>query len=158
MYSFNIIHYKQGFLMLKKKIFIFTLLFSLFATVLSAETVSVDDLSNLNGNWHLRAMDGHEVRKARAILDVHGEQMIINGFDGCNSIYGNLKAHNKITFSATLTSTRMACRQSIHRYVSKRFHETINEGFTITEGKRYGIEGITLKSKNHDLFFKRMGE
>ena len=142
--------------MLKNKIFIFTLLFSLLSTIVSADTITVDDLSDLDGNWHLRAMDGREVRKARAILDVHGEQMIINGFDGCNSIYGVLTAHNKTTFSATLTSTRMACRQSIHRYVSKRLHETIQEGFTITEGKRYGIEGITLKSKNHDLFFKRM--
>jgi heat shock protein HslJ len=144
--------------MLKKKIFIFILFLSFYNTILSAETVTVNDLSDLNGNWHLRAMDGHEVRKARAILDVHAEQMIVNGFDGCNSIYGILKAHNKITFSATLTSTRMACRQSIHRYVSKRLHKTIQEGFTITKGKRYGVEGITLKSKNHDLFFKRMGD
>jgi len=142
--------------MLKKKIFISTFLISSLSTNVSAEAITIDDLSDLNGNWHLRAMDGHEVRKARAILDVHGEQMIVNGFDGCNSIYGVLTAHNKITFSATLTSTRMACRQSIHRYVSKRLHETVQEGFTITEGKRYGVEGITLKSKNHDLFFKRM--
>ena len=144
--------------MLKKQIFIFTLLISLFSTISSADAITKDDLSDLNGNWHLRAMDGKEVRKARAILDVHGEQMTINGFDGCNSIYGTLTTHNKTTFSTTLTSTRMACRQSIHRFVSKRLHETIQEGFTITEGKRYGVEGITLKSKNHDLFFKRMGE
>ena len=144
--------------MLKNKIFISTLLISLLSTLVSADAITADDLSDLNGNWHLRAMDGKEVRKARAILDIHGEQMIVNGFDGCNSIYGTLTAHNKITFSATLTSTRMACRQSIHRYVRKRLHETINEGFTITEGKRYGVEGITLKSKKHDLFFKRMGE
>ena len=144
--------------MLKKKIFISALLISLFSTISSAGPITIDNLDDLNGNWHLRAMDGHEVRKARAILDFHAEQMIVNGFDGCNSIYGTLKTHNKITFSATLTRTSMACRQSIHRYVSKRFHETINEGFTITEGKRYGVEGITLKSKNHDLFFKRMGE
>jgi len=140
------------------KIIIFTLLISLFSTIVSADTITIDNLSDLNGNWHLRAMDGKEVRKARAILDVHAEQMVVNGFDGCNSIYGVLTAHNKTTFSATLTSTRMACRQSIHRYVSKRFHETIQEGFTITEGKRYGIEGITIKSKKHDLFFKKMGD
>lgn len=144
--------------MLKKKIFISTLLLSLFTTVLSAGTVTVDDLSDLNGNWHLRAMDGHEVRKARAILDFHAEQMMISGFDGCNRISGAIKANSKSTFSSKLTSTRMACRQSVHRYVSKRFQAAINEGFTITEGTRYGIDGITLKSKNHDLFFKRMGE
>ena len=144
--------------MFRKKIFIFTLLISLFTTIISADAITKDNLSDLNGNWHLRAMDGKEVRKARAILDVHGEQMIVNGFDGCNSIYGVLKVQNKTTFSATLASTRMACRQSIHRYVSKRFHETVQEGFTITEGKRYGVEGITLRSKSHDLFFKRMGE
>ena len=142
--------------MLTKKIFIPTLIFTLFTSILSAGTITVDDLSDLNGNWHLRAMDGKEVRKARAILDIHGEQMIVNGFDGCNSIYGVLKAHDKITFSTTLKTTRMACRQSIHRYVSKRLHETVREGFTITEVKRYGVEGITLKSKNHDLFFKKM--
>jgi len=142
--------------MLKKQIFIFTLLISLLSTIVSADAITKDDLSDLDGNWHLRALDGKEVRKARAILDFHGEQMIVNGFDGCNSIYGTITAHNTITFSSKLTSTRMACRQSIHRYVSKRLHETIEEGFTITESKRYGVEGITLKSKNHDLFLKRM--
>ena len=142
--------------MLTYKIIVFSLLISLFGTSVSADTITADDLSDLNGNWHLRVLDGKEVRKARAILDVHAEQMIVNGFDGCNSIYGVLTTQNKTTFSATLKSTRMACRQSIHRYVSKRFHETIQEGFTITEGKRFGVEGITLKSKKHDLFFKKM--
>jgi len=144
--------------MLKKKIFLSTLLLSLYSTVLSAGTVTIDDLSDFNGNWHLRAMDGHEVRKARAILDFHAEQMMISGFDGCNRISGTIKANSKTTFSSKLASTRMECRQSLHRYVSKRFHSAINEGFTITEGRRYGIEGITLKSKSHDLFFKRMGD
>jgi len=83
--------------------------------------------------------------------------MIINGFDSCNRISGTLKVKGKSTFSSKLKTTRMACRKSIHKYVSKRFHAAINEGFTITEGTRYGIDGITLKSKNHDLFFKKMG-
>ena len=144
--------------MLKTKIFISILLISLLSTIVSADAITVDDLSDLNGNWHLRALDGHEVRKARAILDIHAQQMIINGFDSCNRISGTLKVNGKSTFSAKLTSTRMACRQSVHRYVSKRFQAAINEGFTITEGKRYGIDGITLKSKNHDLFFKKMGD
>jgi len=144
--------------MLKIKIFLFTLLLSLCTTVLSAGTITVDDLSDLNGNWHLRALDGHEVRKARAILDFHAQQMIINGFDSCNRISGTLKVKGKSTFSSKLKTTRMACRKSIHKYVSKRFHAAINEGFTITEGTRYGIDGITLKSKNHDLFFKKMGD
>ena len=144
--------------MLKTKIFISTLLISLLSTIVSADAITVDDLSDLNGNWHLRALDGHEVRKARAILDVHGEQMIVNGFDGCNSIYGVLKAHNKITFSTTLTSTRMACRQSIHSWVSKRLQETVKEGFSVTEATRNGVDGITLKSPSHELFFGRMGK
>jgi len=144
--------------MLKKKIFFSTLLLSLCTTILSAGSITVDDLSDLNGNWHLRALDGHEVRKARAILDIHAQQMIINGFDSCNRISGTLKVNGKSTFSSKLTTTRMACRKSIHKYVSQRFHEAINEGFTITEGRRYGIDGITLKSKNHDLFFKKMGD
>ena len=143
--------------MLKKKIFISTLLISLFSTIISANTITIDDLSDLNGNWHLRAMDGHEVRKARAILDFHAEQMMLSGFDGCNRFTGTIIANSKSNFSSKLASTRMACRQSIHRYVSKRFNETINDGFTISEGKRYGVEGITLKSKEHDLFFKKMG-
>jgi len=144
--------------MLKKRIFISTLLIYLFSTILLADTITINNLNNINGNWHLRALDGHEVRKARAILDFHTEKMIINGFDSCNRISGTLKVNGKNIFSSKLTATRMLCRQSVHRYVSKRFHEAINEGFTITKGTRYGIEGITLKSKNHDLFFKKMGD
>jgi heat shock protein HslJ len=83
---------------------------------------------------------------------------MLSGFDSCNRISGTLKTENKTTFSSTLRTTRMACRQSIHSYVSKRVQQAINEGFTISEGKRYGVDGITLKSKSHDLFLKKMGD
>jgi heat shock protein HslJ len=143
--------------MLKRKFLITILLISLFTTFISADNITIKNLKNINGNWHLRAMDGHEVRKARAILDFDAKKMKLNGFDSCNRISGTLKTDNNNTFSSILMTTRMACRQSIHTYVSKRLHETISEGFTITESKRYGVNGITLKSKNHDLFFKKMG-
>ena len=144
--------------MFKKKILLYALFISLFNNFIVADTITLNNLSDINGNWHLRAMDGHEVRKARAILDFHSEQKILNGFDGCNRISGTLKVVNKNTFSSKLTKTRMACRQSIHRYVSKRLHETISEGFIISESRRYGTNGITIKSKSHDLFFKKMGD
>ncbi len=138
-------------------IFKTSFIIALFSTILSAGAITVNDLDDLNGNWHLRVMDGKEVRKARAILDFHSEQMILDGFDGCNRISGKIKAHGTTIFSAKMSQSRMGCRQNIHRYVSKRLHEAIKEGFTITETTRYGVEGITLKSKNHDLFFKKMG-
>ncbi len=142
--------------MLYKKISILSLLIFLSTNYLLAESQTID-LDNLNGNWHLRAMDGKEVRKARAILDFDVKKMQLSGFDGCNRIAGTLKINTNTNFSSQLRSTRMACRQNIHRYVSKRLHETVSEGFTITEGKRYGVNGITLKSPSHDLFFKKMG-
>ena len=143
--------------MFYRQTMIITLLLSLFTNYLSAETKTID-LDDLNGNWHLRAMDGKEVRKARAILDFDVKKMQLSGFDGCNRIAGTLKINTNTNFSSQLRSTRMACRQNIHRYVSKRLHETVSEGFTITEGKRYGVNGITLKSPSHDLFFKKMGK
>jgi heat shock protein HslJ len=99
-----------------------------------------------------------EVRKARAILDFDTKKMKLSGFDGCNRISGTLKINNNTNFSSQLISTRMACRQNIQSYVSKRLHETVNEGFSITETKRYGVNGITIKSPSHDLFFGRMGK
>jgi len=143
--------------MITHKKMIFTLLASLFGTTLMASSLTKNDLSDVNGNWHLRIADGHNVKKARAIIDFHAEQMIIEGFDGCNRISGYLKAQGQSTFYAKLRSSRMGCRQNIHRYTSQRVKAVIKEGFTITKGTRYGIEGITLKSKNHDLFFKKMG-
>ena len=128
-------------------------LFSLLATQIAAESI---DLDNLSGSWHLRVLDGGEVRKARAILDFDAKKMKLSGFDGCNRISGNLAKDTKEHYSAQLLSTRMACRESIHSYVSKRLHETVSEGFSIKEEKRYGVEGITIKSAKHDLFFKRM--
>jgi heat shock protein HslJ len=136
---------------------IFTLLASLLGTTLMASSLTKNDLSDVNGNWHLRVLDGHNVKKARAIVDFHAEQMIIEGFDGCNRISGYLKAQGQSTFYSKLRSSRMACRQNIHRYTSQRVKAAIKEGFTITKGTRFGIEGITLKSKHHDLFFKKMG-
>jgi len=102
-------------------------------------------------------MDGNEVRKARAILDFDAEKMKVSGFDGCNQINGILKGDDQ-NMSATLISTRMACREPIHAYVSKRLHKTISEGFSIKEEEKYGVKGITLKSSSHELFFKRMGK
>lgn len=143
--------------MINRKILMTAFFVSLLTTNLFSGAITVNDLDDLDGNWHLRVMDGKEVRKARAILDFHSQQMILDGFDGCNRISGKIKAHGTSTFSAKLSKSRMGCRQNIHRYVSKRLHATIKEGFTITESTRYGIEGITLRSKHHDLFFKKMG-
>ena len=143
--------------MFYRQTMIITLLLSLFTNYLSAETKTID-LDELNGNWHLRVMDGMEVRKARAILDFDTKKMKLSGFDGCNRISGILKKNSDTNMSSQLASTRMACRGSIHRYVSKRLHETVSEGFSITEAKRYGVNGITIKSPSHNLFFKRMGK
>jgi len=142
--------------MLNKRVLTVALLAALFTPYASAQTKTID-LDELNGNWHLRIMDGMEVRKARAILDFDSEKMTISGFDACNRITGTLKKTSDTNMSAQLSTTRMACRQPIHTYVSKRLHETMNEGFTISEATRNGVDGITLKNAKHDLFFGRMG-
>ena len=131
-----------------------TLLILLLTTAtLWAENI---DLEKLSGPWHLRVLDGGEVRKARAILDFDVKHMKLNGFDGCNRITGNLVKDTQQHLSAQLISTRMACRENIHSYVSKRLQETVSEGFSIKEEKKYGVEGITIKSSKHELFFKHM--
>jgi len=136
-----------------KKTLVFTLLSSLAMSQLSADPI---DLEKLSGNWHLRVMDGMEVRKARAILDFDANKMHISGFDGCNRINGTLETNSTNIMRAQLMSTRMACRENIHRWVSKRLHETVNKGFSVREETKYGVEGITIKSSEHELFFKRM--
>ena len=144
--------------MINKKTVLATLFVSLLSSNLFAGTTPLKDLNDLDGSWHLRVMDGKEVRKARAILDFHSKSMILEGFDGCNRLTGKILRTTNDRFFSKISSTRMACRQNIHRYVSKGLKVTINEGFTVTESKRYGVEGITLKSEHHNLFFKRMGD
>ena len=115
--------------------------------------------NNLNGSWHLRIMDGTDVRKARAILNFNIEKMKLSGFDACNRIGGRLVKNNKHNMAVPiLMSTKMACRGKIFNWVSKRLYVTIKEGFSIKEEKKYGIKGITIKSFNHELFFKKMGK
>ncbi len=143
--------------MINKKVVLTSLVLSLFCTGLSAGNTPLKDLGDLEGNWHLRVMDGKEVRKARAIVDFHPKSMVLEGFDGCNRMSGKIQRTTEDRFFSKITSTRMACRQNIHRFVSKGLQTTIKEGFTVTEEKRFGVEGITLKSKHHDLFFKKMG-
>jgi len=129
---------------------------SLFLTTLLSADIN---LSEFSGSWHMRVMDGMEVRKARAILDFNAQEMRISGFDACNRILGTLKEDPETKrLSAQLVTTRMACRTAVHTWVSKRLHETINESFNITKEEKYGVEGIVLKSENHELFFKRMGK
>jgi len=139
--------------MLNKRVFTVALLAALFTPYASAQTI---DLDELNGNWHLRIMDGMEVRKARAILDFDSKKMTINGFDGCNRITGTLIVNND-TMSSQLKATKRACRLSVQSYVSQRLHEVMKEGFTISETTTNGVEGITLKNPKHTLFFGRMG-
>jgi len=130
---------------------IFILLFSI--TLLGANI----KLSDLSGSWHMRALDGLEVRKARAILDFDLNKMHFYGFDSCNRISGVLKQNSQTKqYRTQLHTTKMACRGYLYRWVSKRLHETMNEDFTIKKEKKYGIEGITFKSHNHELFFKKM--
>jgi len=133
------------------------LLCSLTALITPLYAASAD-LTNLAGDWHLRVMDGYDVRKVRAILDFDPKQMRIGGFDACNRISGKLTSIGEHRYKTTLRSTRMACRGQSFTFVSRRLHEALESGFTIKEEKRYGIEGITIKSERHDLFFKRMGK
>ena len=143
--------------MLYKKTLIVTLLASLCTSNLSAQTETVD-MNELQGNWHLRSMDGKDVRKARAILDFDPKQMKLNGFDGCNRLSAELKTNKKTLISTKLASTDMECREYIHSYVRQRLHRTMKEGFTVTEATQNGIKGITIKSSKHELFFKKMGK
>ncbi|MDQ7047482.1 MAG: META domain-containing protein [Sulfurovum sp.] len=107
--------------MFYQKIFFASLMAILSLNTLQAEKNPID-LSTLDGNWHLRIMDGMEVRKARAILDFDFKQMELSGFDACNQISGTLIKNSDLSISSQLISTRMACRQSIHHYVSKRVY------------------------------------
>ena len=141
--------------MLDKKSFIVTLMVSLGTTSLFAQTESID-LGELHGNWHLRSMDGKDVRKARAIFDFDAKNMKLNGFDGCNRISSELKTNGKTLKSTKIATTRMECRQHIHSYVRTRLHKTVKEGFTVTEAKQNGVEGILVKGSKHELFFKWM--
>ena len=142
--------------MLNKRVFTVALLAALFTPYASAQSKAID-LDDLDGNWHLRIMDGMEVRKARAILDFDSKKMTINGFDGCNRITGTLIVNND-TMSSQLKMTKRACRLSVQAYVSQRLQEVMKEGFTISETITNGVEGITMKNPKHTLFFGRMGE
>jgi len=139
--------------MKSKKISMFIVLLTLLTTYSTAS----NKLNDFNGNWHLRVMDGKEVRKARAIVDFHSKDMLLMGFDGCNRFSGELKKGLENTFSSKVRISRMACRQYIHKFVSSRLQTTIKEGFTVKEERKYGIDGITIKSKSHTLFLKHMG-
>ena len=144
--------------MFYRQIIILGTLATLWTSYVSAETKTID-LNKFNGNWHLRVMDGMEVRKARVILDFDTKKMKLSGFDGCNRIGGALQKNSDTNMTTPmLMSTQMACREPIHNWVSQRLHETLAEGFSITEAKRNGVDGIMLKSPSHELFFGRMGK
>lgn len=117
------------------------------------------DKEELKGSWHLRIMDGKEVRKARAILDFDLDKMTVSGFDACNRISGKLEKTSRTHYRASmLKTTKMACREYIHLWVRSRLHKTLKKGFTIKEGRQKETEGIILENSRHKLFFKKMGE
>ncbi|BAF71791.1 META domain-containing protein [Sulfurovum sp. NBC37-1] len=139
--------------MISKKL----LFISLTSTLLFGSAGSVS-LSSLDGSWILRTMDGHKVSSARAILDFNSKHKKIDGYDGCNRIEGKLNLHTNDMYSSKLKTYRYECLNSTKRFVSARLHQAIGEGFTIQKGKMKDEEGIVLKSKNHTLFFKKLGK
>jgi len=90
--------------MMKKAILGTALFVSLLTTDLLAGAITSQELKEVNGNWHLRVADGHDVKRARAIVDFHAQQMVLDGFDGCNRISGHLKAQGPNLFYAKLHS------------------------------------------------------
>ena len=115
--------------------------------------------NKFNGNWHVRIIDGKDVRQARAILDLDLDAMRLSGFDACNRMEGRLIRQSEEHIHAEeLNTTHMACREPIHEWVRERLHKTMKEGFSINEEEKYGIKGATLKSQTHELFLKKMGE
>ena len=139
--------------MFKKQIIL--LFIVVFLEPIYAQTKMINPYA-LHGNWHLRIMDGMEVRKARTILDFVGDKKI-SGFDGCNRISGILQKNSKTNTNVLqLRTTRMACRGEMFRWTSQRLHEALQDGFYITKSKRNGVSGITLISYNHRLFFAKM--
>jgi heat shock protein HslJ len=92
-------------------------------TTLYTQTVTANDF---DGAWHLRVLDGMEVRKARAILDFDMDKMKLSGFDACNRIGGTLiKNSDSNMTTPMLRSTKMGCRGNIHNWVSNRLHLTL---------------------------------
>ena len=117
------------------------------------------DKNDLSGNWHLRIMDGKEVRKARAIIEFDLDKMRVSGFDACNRIRGKLEKISKTHYRVSmLKSTKMTCREYIHLWVSSHLHKVLKKGFIIKEGRQNQTEGIIIKSSHHELFLKKMGE
>ena len=132
-------------------------IFIIFSTLWAGLWAEPLKLSQLDGTWHMRVLDGMEVRKARAILDFNAKKMHLSGFDACNRIEATLIQNLHTINTNTIKSTKMACRKPIHTWVSKRLQETLKEGFSIQEVEKYGVEGLEIKSVKHTLFFKRMG-
>lgn len=143
--------------MFHQKMFALSLVFLLGNGSVFAQDNSVK-LEELDGNWHLRNIDGKGARKARAILEFDSQKMAISGFDGCNKITGTLIAASDTNLSSKLTATKMACRKAIHVQASKALHETLAEGFTVVRATSNGVEGVLIKSQHHQLFFKKMGQ
>ena len=139
-----------------KRMFTLSIVFLVGSSALFAEENSVK-LEELDGNWHLRNIDGKGARKARAILEFDSEKMAISGFDGCNKISGTLIAPSDSNMSSNLIATKMACRRPIHVQASKALHDTLAEGFTVVRATSNGVDGVLIKSQHHQLFFKQMG-
>ncbi len=138
--------------MIIKKIWFSTLFSTLFLS--AANTLP---MKSLEGSWLLQTLDGHQVYKARSILDFHAKHKKIDGFDGCNRITGKLDLHPNDLYSSKLHKQPYECRTSLHAYVSKHLDQTIAEGFTIQKATMKGEKGILLKSTHHTLFFKKLG-
>jgi heat shock protein HslJ len=146
--------------MFRNKILILSVIVSFCTSSLLANDnrIKLDELDELDGNWHLHIADGMGAQKARTILEFDSTKMTISGFDGCNKISGTLLVNPDNTMTSKLTATKMMCREKIHAYASKRLHETLAEGFTVVHARNKDVDGIMLKSEHHTLFFKRMGK
>lgn len=142
--------------MFYQKMAVLCLLTIITSSALLAEENSVK-LKELDGNWHLRSVDGNGTRKSRTILEFDSTKMHISGFDGCNKISGRLNASSENNMSSMLIATKMGCRNQKQALASHALHETLAEGFSVLRASSNGVDGILLKGQHHQLFFKKMG-
>jgi len=137
-----------------------TILFLLSVFILSAcaskrtTLTNSSTLSQIEGTWHLQKINNKDRKLARVTLNINTEDMTIDGFDGCNNIYGKLyNLENNTTIVPQILTTRMGCRTRMHKRVSRQLHNALEEGFTLVNSTYKNMDGSSLQSKTYNLFF-----
>lgn len=103
---------------------------------------------------HLETVNNRYIKSDKIAVSFNLTTMNMNGFDGCNEIYGKIYKNHNTYIIPKILSTNLKCKSKKLRDISRQIHTSFKNTFTLENASLESMKGKLLTSNNYKLFFK----